>query len=186
LVPVLSQILKVAQPADMPLSVPASQCVLVHCAYTCVMRTYDPYTYPLENGTNGTLGQQAWNQPNRASQMLLLVWDITQPGTRNVSPRSAAAFILRRSLLRPADCTKATCDSVLVALSPIAREFFDAIAQNLLDGNVVAALNPIVDERLPSILIVALLLFVGGYRVHLGRIDPPDFAISISCRGLRP
>jgi hypothetical protein len=79
-----------------------------------------------------------------------------------------ALFILRRSLPRPAQRVKATSNPRFISLSPVLWLLTNAIAEDPFDGDVLATLNPILDEGLPSVLIVPLLPLLGRGRAQLG------------------
>ncbi len=64
-------------------------------------------------------------------------------------------MILRRAC-------QAARDPVFVPLSPIAGLLFETTAENLLDSGVFTTFNPILNERLPGVFVVTLLLLLCG------------------------
>src|SRR5579859_3961645 len=109
-----------------------------------------------------------------------------QPGTGNVSPLTTALFIFRPSFPCPSHRAEAARYAGLISLVPISGLLFEAVAEDLLDGDMLAALDPLVDQRLPSVLIITLLLLLRGRRTQLSRIDPPSFTSSKTGDGFCP
>src|SRR5713226_65830 len=72
----------------------------------------------------------------------------------------------------PSQGLQATRDAVLILLGPIFFRLFKAALENLLDGDVFPATDPLLDYGLPGVSVVTRLLFCGRDCVQLWRIKP--------------
>jgi hypothetical protein len=104
-------------------------------------------------------------------------WDeASQTGPRTISPFTMTPIVLRCTFPRPPKHAQTACNSHLIRLTPIARLLVETIAQDLFHSNVLSLLNPVSNQRLPSILVETLLQFISRCCAQLRRIDPPSVA----------
>ena len=121
------------------------------------------------------------------SQTSSIDWDTaSQGGTGDVSPFSTAVLVLCRSLSRPAERAQASRDASFISRRPILRELFNAIAENPFNSDILTVFDPTLDQLLPSVLVIALLLILSCRRIQLRRIDPPILARAKTYDGFRP